>query len=87
MKKVCAGILMIALVFSSTGCGGTRNNDVSRLSEETSNSEPSNEITDESIQPQNGTEDSAESNTDTAANADSISKSNTDTATLELGNR
>ena len=88
MKKFCSRLLMVILVFSLAGCGGTRNNDVSKLSEETSNSvsEPLSEITDDSIQPQNGTEDSAESNADTPVNTNTISESNTNTTAFDLGN-
>ena len=86
MKKFCAWILIVILVFSLAGCGGTRNNDMSRSSEEISNSGSSNEITDGSIQPQDSMGGSTESNADAAANTDSISESNTDTAVFDLEN-
>ena len=88
MKKVCACIIMAVLVFDLAGCGGTRNNNVSRLSEETNNSisEPLSGVADDGMQLQGSENDSFENNNDTATNTEDISERNADIAKFNFEN-
>ena len=88
MKKVCALIVMFALAFSITGCGGTKNDAASQIAEEADSAiaEPLSKGTDDNMMP-DSKDSSSESNTGiTADNIDNLSGSNGDTAVFDLKN-